>query len=450
MGNCKKLTKSLLRVLIALSLTFGSLTCAQGSEIQPGSSASSPQAVQGFSQQELDQMLAPIALYPDPLLSQILMASTYPLEVVEAARWTRAHPEQTGDEAVRSVQQRDWDPSVKSLVAFPRILQTLDEHLEWTENLGEAFLSDQSRAMETVQKLRQKAYAAGNLQSNDRIRVETEGQIIIVEPANPDIVYVPYYDPTVIYGIWWWSDYPPFYWAPWPGYVVRSGYAWGAGTVVITGFFFGDCDWHAYRVRIVNVNNYYYPRLVPDRDDAMRRVPPTPGFWRHDPEHRRGAQYHAVQLRNEYGQTGSAATPVRRSSGVQQSPAVLSIPESRHGGATSAGSGAGAVVPPPETRIRSERHDHQDEHEGERPVARSPRNSGGTSENASIPATRQSQPVNPEPSSARSVKPAEHEEHEHESRGREAGVKDARPHEEESPAIIRNRGAGAEQRRDDR
>src|SRR5512142_1269857 len=122
----------------------------------PPAGVSTP-AQPAFSQPELDQMLAPIALYPDPLLSQILMASTYPLEIVEAARWSRANPSLKGDDAVRAVQQRDWDPSVKSLVAFPQILQMMDEKLDWTERLGDAFLAQEAQVMDTVQNLRQKA-----------------------------------------------------------------------------------------------------------------------------------------------------------------------------------------------------------------------------------------------------------------------------------------------------
>ena len=175
-----------------------------------------------FTQQELDQMLAPIALYPDSLLSQILMASTYPLEVVEAARWSKANPNLKGDQAVQAVAQNTWDPSVKSLVAFPQILLMMDEKLNWMERLGDAFLAQQQQVMDTVQSLRQKASAAGNLTSNDQIRVEQQGQSIVVEPANPQVVYVPYYDPMVMYGPWWWPLYPPVYWAPWPGYFIWS------------------------------------------------------------------------------------------------------------------------------------------------------------------------------------------------------------------------------------
>jgi len=193
-----------------------------------------------FTQQQLDQMLAPIALYPDPLLSQVLMASTYPLEVVEAARWSKAHPGLEGDDAVRAVAQQSWDPSVKSLVAFPQVLAWMDESLDWTSNLGDAFLAQETQVMETVQTLRQRAQAAGALRSDDRNRIVSEAGAIAVVPASPQIIYVPYYDPLVVYGPWWWPAYPPVHWRPWPDYYARPGYAagyyWGPGIRISAGF----------------------------------------------------------------------------------------------------------------------------------------------------------------------------------------------------------------------
>ncbi len=294
---------------------FLALTFEASGQYEAPPAPSSPAALQAqtppaFSQQELDQMLAPIALYPDPLLSQILMAATYPLEVVEAARWTRANPNLRGDDAVKAVEQRDWDPSVKSLVAFPQILQMMDEKLDWTERLGDAFLAQESQVMDTIQGLRQKAYAAGNLASNDQIQVQQEGQTIVVQPANPDVVYVPYYDPTVVYGPWWWDDYPPIFWAPWPGYYYQTGFAWGIGITITTGFFFGDCDWHHHRVNVVHVNNFYYNRIV-----AGERHPPrvnrVPGAWHHDPDHRRGVPYREAAVRERYGH-GAPSPGLRR------------------------------------------------------------------------------------------------------------------------------------------
>ena len=199
-----------------------------------------------FRQEELDQMLAPIALYPDSLLSQILMAATYPLEVVQASRWSRANAGTQGQDAVRAVESRDWDPSVKSLTAFPQILTMMDEKIEWTERLGEAFLAQQADVMDSVQGLRRRAEAAGNLRSNEQMRVDRQGDFVHIEPASPETVYVPYYNPTVVYGGWWWPAYPPMYWAPSPAFygvpAYRPAFLWGPAIFVSTGFFFGRCD----------------------------------------------------------------------------------------------------------------------------------------------------------------------------------------------------------------
>lgn len=280
-----------LALLLCVSVAF-----AQTTELGPSDQSAPDRPL--FTQQELDQMLAPIALYPDALLSQILMASTYPIEVVQAARWSRANPNLTGDQAVQAVEQNNWDPSVKSLVAFPQVLSMMDEKLDWMERLGDAFLSQQQQVMDSVQVLRQKAQAAGNLQSNDNVRVEPQGQTIIIEQANPQVVYVPYYNPTVVYGPWWYADYPPVYWGPWPGYYARPGYGagfyWGTGITISTGFFFGAFDWPHRHVTVVNVNNYYY-RPPPRAVNGPR------GGWQHDPGHRRGVPYRDPVLRQEFG-----------------------------------------------------------------------------------------------------------------------------------------------------
>ena len=258
-----------------------------------------------FTQQELDQMLAPIALYPDSLLSQIFMASTYPLEVIEAARWSKANPNLKGEQAVQAVAENTWDPSVKSLVAFPQILKMMDEKLNWMERLGDAFLAQQQEVMDTVQSLRQKASDAGNLKSNDQIRVEQQGQSIVVEPANPQVVYVPYYDPLVMYGPWWWPAYPPVYWAPWPGYFYGPrfgvGFAWGIGIGVGPGFFFGGFNWPYRHITVVNVNNFYYHTVNVNGGTN----------WVHDPVHRRGVPYRDVALRQQFSRM-SASPEARR------------------------------------------------------------------------------------------------------------------------------------------
>ncbi len=265
-----------------------------------------------FAQQELDQMLAPIALYPDALLSQILMAATYPIEIVEAARWSRRNPDLDGDRAVWAVERMDWDPSVKSLVAFPQILTRMDENLDWTERLGDAFLAQQADMMDSVQYLRQKAYQAGNLSSTEQFRVDRQGPAIVIELANPELIYVPYYNPAVIYGTWWWPSYQPVVWTPWPGYHVRPGvargYAWGTGIRVSRNFFFGSADWHRRSVNIVNVNNYYYKPA-----HARTQTEPAHGtsnVWQHNPAGRRDVPYRDASLRQPSDRTSAAVAQV--------------------------------------------------------------------------------------------------------------------------------------------
>ena len=299
----KSLLKSLVAGLLAVALT-GPAAFAQN---RPA-----------FSQQELDQMLAPIALYPDALLSQLLMAATYPLEVVQAARWSRSNSHLQGEDAMRAVEPMDWDPSVKSLVAFPQILHEMDEKLDWTQRLGEAFIVQEPQVMETIQGLRQRAAAAGNLGPGEQMRVVRQGEHILIEPASPQVVYVPYYDPSVVYGPWWWPAYPPVYWAPWAGYYVGTGYGpafiWGSGIVIRTGFFFGYFNWPH---RHVYVDRHPAGRVVVNRqvtviDRAHVRPDHRPVRWRHDPRHRRGVAYrHAAATRDEFRRSGASSSDAR-------------------------------------------------------------------------------------------------------------------------------------------
>jgi len=260
-----RLTRKLLIVLLAL-LAAMPLAHAQS-------------RVATYSRAEIDQMLAPVALYPDPLLSQLLMAATFPLDIVEAARWSRAHPGVEGDAAVRMVQDSEWDPSVKSLVAFPQVLQRMDENLEWTQKLGEAFIVQEPVVMEAVQDLRRRAQQSGQLASDERQRIVEQPGAIAIEPASPEYVYVPYYDPQVVYGAWWWPAYPPYYWAPWPGYVrgYYPGYWWGAPVGLSVGFFFGGFDWHRRHAYVNRVDNYYVRPTWANRYSSY-----GPGRWQHN------------------------------------------------------------------------------------------------------------------------------------------------------------------------
>jgi len=285
-----------------------------------------------FRQEELDQMLAPIALYPDPLLSQILMASTYPLEVVQAARWSRSNSHLQGQDAVRAVEPMDWDPSVKSLVAFPQILHRMDEQLDWTQRLGEAFLAQEPHVMDAIQGLRQRAAAAGNLRSNEQMRVARQDDYIMIEPARPEVVYVPYYNPAVVYGPWWWPAYPPVYWGPPAGYYVGPGYwpgfFWGSGIVISTGFFFGHCNWHHRHVTVV----HKHVQVVQTRFGKPHTiVTPNakPVAWKHDPAHRKGVPYRHAVLRKEFGRPGASSGDARRD---QSRPGMAQAADHRDGG----------------------------------------------------------------------------------------------------------------------
>jgi hypothetical protein len=182
-------------------------------------------AASATSQQELDRLLAPIALYPDALIAQILMASTYPLEVVYAARWSKGHPDIKGKALEDEMKKQDWAAEVKALTAVPQVLNQMSENIGWMQKLGDAVLADQKAVLETVQSLRAKAQAAGNLKSTPEQTVRTEVQesksVIIIEPTQSQTVYVPTYDPYSIYGPWWYS-YPPYYMYP-PGYYYPPG-----------------------------------------------------------------------------------------------------------------------------------------------------------------------------------------------------------------------------------
>jgi hypothetical protein len=205
----------------------------------PVAEQGSPQAAL-FRTEELEQLVAPIALHLDALLAQILMASTYPLEIVSAARWVQANPNLQGQALEDALQTQPWDPSVKSLAAFPQVLTMMNEKLDWTQKLGDAFLAQQKDVMDAVQRLRTMAQAQGHLHTTPEQRViveqaaESQTTVVKIEPANPQVVYVPSYNPTVVYGAWPYPAYPPYYYYP-PGYVAATSIvSFGVGMAVVS------------------------------------------------------------------------------------------------------------------------------------------------------------------------------------------------------------------------
>lgn len=245
-----------------------------------------------FSDAELDQMLAPVALYPDAVLTHVLIAATYPLEIVEAERWRSNNSHLDAEAALNAVQSRDWDESVKALVAFPRLLTRLSEDLQWTRDLGDAFLISEGAVMDRVQVLRQQAYQHGELRSNEHVQVVREQQTIIIEPAVERVVYVPYYDTRVVYGDWRWASYPPIHWDPWypVSYGPRASVYWGPAVYVTPAFYVSAFHWP--RRHVVTVSHihhgprpvFYTSRTIVHHHHATR--------WHHRPDHRRGVGYH--------------------------------------------------------------------------------------------------------------------------------------------------------------
>lgn len=211
------------------------LVCIAFMALPPAVNAQPATDAKTFKTEELDQLLAPIALYPDELLTTVLMAATYPLEVVQAARWRKepANTKLSGEALTKALVSKDWDPSVKTLTQFPDVLQTMSDKLEWTQKLGDAFLAQQSDVMDRIQFLRKTADKAGSLKSNKQQKVTKQTNYIIIESTSPQTVYVPVYQPTVVYGTWWYPAYPPYYWPPvYPGASFVNGFFWGAGFAV--------------------------------------------------------------------------------------------------------------------------------------------------------------------------------------------------------------------------
>jgi hypothetical protein len=256
---------------------------------------------------QIEQLVAPIALYPDPLLTQVLMASTYPLEVVEAARWSHDNSTISGEALQDGMRTQSWDPTVKALTAIPQTLQMMTAKLDWTQQLGDAFLAQQQDVLAAVQKLRAQAQAAGNLQSTPQQVVTTEApaagatlasrpQPIMIEPVNPDVYYVPVYNPAGAYGAWSYPDYPPFNWSP-PGFVASNVVSFAAG-VAVGSAIWGGCNWWQHHVTI-NVNRFNVFNHT--------NINIANGNWIHNPEHRHGVPYQNASLAMRFDAANEAA-----------------------------------------------------------------------------------------------------------------------------------------------
>jgi hypothetical protein len=260
---------------------------------------------------ELDQMLAPIALYPDPLLTQVLIAATYPLEVVQADRWAKANTNLKGDALTAALAKQSWDDSIKSLVQTPTVLAMMAEQLDWTQKLGDAMLAQQADVMDSVQRLRARAQANGKLKSGKEqtvsVKTEDNNNYIVIEPTSQNEIYVPYYEPAVVYGEWPYPDYAPYYFAAPVGYFPRgalaTGIAFGAGLAV--GYWrWGNCDWGRHNINVLNKNV--------DINNFNRNNVNNFSNWQHNADHRHGVKYNNADVRNKFAKTDVQAGKAAR------------------------------------------------------------------------------------------------------------------------------------------
>ena len=286
--------------MFALALVFFPIALASAQD-QPASTAPQQQSLDAG---QLDQLVAPIALYPDPLLAQVLMASTYPLEVVQADRWAKANKSLKGDKLTAALEKQDWDASVKQLVSTPTVLAMMNDKLDWTQALGDAVLAQQADVMDAIQRLRAKAQANGKLETTKQQKVTVKqdqgsAPIIEIEPASPDVVYVPYYDPAVVYGDWPYPAYPPYYFPPPAGWVVggaiATGVAWGAA-YAIGREIWDDFDW-----RHGNIDIDIDRNVNIDADRNFNK-------WEHNSYHRRGVAYNNADVKNKFNKANINAS----------------------------------------------------------------------------------------------------------------------------------------------
>ena len=342
--TARKLLATLCVVLLAPGDTGLVAGRTQASQ-QPG--AASSQEAPKIPGAQLDSLVAPIALYPDQLLTQVLVSSTYPLEIVQLQQWLAKNKKLKDKALVDAVSKQPWDASIQGMAALPDLVKRLADDIQWTTDLGNAFLAQQSDVMDAVQRMRKKAQDAGSLKSNEQQKVETKvvenKTVVIVEQANPQVVYVPSYSPTVVYGppVY---PYPPIYYPPSTGAVIAAsaisfgvgvamGAAWGGGWGYGAGWGHNDVD--------INVNNNFNRNTNISNSgnrtaNASNRTANTSNKWQHNSQHRGGAPYSNQATANKFGGTARGDSLSQRQASARQQ-------MSREGGNRGAGGAAGGA-----------------------------------------------------------------------------------------------------------
>jgi hypothetical protein len=305
---------------------------------------------------QLDSLVAPMALYPDPLLAQVLAASTYPLEIAQCAKWMKKNEKLTGEKLTEAAAKETWDPSVQALVAFPTALKLLDENLQWTTDLGNAFLDQQSDVMDAVQRMRKKAHDGGKLTTSKEQKVEVKTieskTIIEVLPSDPEVIYVPSYNPTVVYGAPVYA-YPPMPYPPYPygAYAATAAISFGVG--VAMGAMWGGCcgggyGWNAgWSNNNININNNFQNRYTNVNGGNRNNIGNSNrgnSNWTHDSSHRKAVPYSSGSTAQKFGGStrDSSGRTQRSDRGTGQNrPAQTDRAAQNRGGGQSAGDRGG-------------------------------------------------------------------------------------------------------------
>jgi Protein of unknown function (DUF3300) len=345
-----RIGQSLVAILCAVALAPGD--AAVYAQPTPLQNASPDQAAPAIPADQLDSLVAPIALYPDPLLTQVLVASTYPLEIIQLGQWLGKNSGLTGDALTTAVQKQDWDPSIQAMAVFPDLVKRLGDDIKWTTDLGNAFLAQQSDVMDAVQRMRTKAMDAGKLKSNEQMKVETQTveskTVVVIQPANPQVVYVPTYNPVVVYGppVY---PYPPIYYPPPSYYAAGMFFAFGVGIAVGSYYRGGwgyNCGWGRHTTVVINNNNnfvrhYNNTNINVNRNTNINNNINRNGnsTWQHNAQHRGGTPYSNQNVAKQYGGTARGDSMSTRQANAKQQQGINNRQPSTN---NRAGSNAGA------------------------------------------------------------------------------------------------------------
>ena len=324
--------RSLVAILCAVALVPGDAIAYAPQQSSAPASAPASQSAR-IPPEQLDSLVAPIALYPDPLLAQVLAASTYPLEIILLQRWLEKNKNLKDKALADAVSKQPWDPSVQALAALPDVVKRLGDDIQWTTDLGNAFLAQQSDVMDAVQRMRKKALDKGTLKTTEQQKVETTvvetKSVIVIQQANPQVIYVPSYDPVVVYGPAYYP-YPAIYYPHWGYYAAGAAMSFGFG-VMMGAFWSGGwgwgCGWGGGSITVNNFNSFNSfnnfnrntninagnrPSTLPSRGGNAN------GNWQHNPQHRGGTPYRDRATADRFGGSARGDSLAQRQAAAQQ------------------------------------------------------------------------------------------------------------------------------------